>query len=195
MKNALIIFVRHPELGKVKTRLAKSVGEEKALSVYTYLLKITHDIAINIHADKYVFYTDEIITNDCWEMDLFIKRRQEGETLGEKMKNAFLSLFKYGYTKLVIIGSDCPELTASQVIDAFQKLDSNGVVIGPATDGGYYLLGLTQMIPELFHNKQWSTDTVLADTILDIEKLSKSSVMLPKLSDIDTEDDLQKFNF
>lgn len=193
MKKALIIFVRNPEWGKVKTRLAKDIGEEKTLSVYSYLLKITHDLARSIGADKFVYYADTVITNDSWENDQFIKRVQEGNDLGERMMAAFSSLFKQGYTKVIIIGSDCPELTVSLVEEAYQKLDRNEVVIGPATDGGYYLLGMTQLIPKLFRNKKWSTAAVFKDTVNDVAHSGKNCFVLPILSDIDTAEDLGRY--
>ncbi len=193
MKKALIIFVRNPEWGKVKTRLAKDIGEEKTLSVYSYLLKITHDLACCIDADKFVYYADAVVTHDSWENDLFIKRVQEGNDLGERMMGAFSSLFGQGYAKLIIIGSDCPELTVSLVDEAYQKLDINEVVIGPATDGGYYLLGMTQLIPGLFRNKKWSTAAVFKDTVNDVLLSEKNCFVLPILSDIDTAEDLGRY--
>jgi uncharacterized protein len=193
MKKAIIIFVRNPELGKIKTRLAKDIGEEKTLSVYSYLLKITHDLACNIDADKFVYYADTVITNDSWENDLFIKRVQEGNDLGERMKGAFSSLFQQGYSKVIIIGSDCPELTVFLIEEAYQNLETNEVVIGPAADGGYYLLGMTQLIPELFRNKKWSTAAVFKDTVNDVLHAGKNYFVLPILSDIDTAEDLGRY--
>ena len=191
MQKAIIIFVRNPELGKVKTRLAKEIGEEQALQVYTELLQHTHAITSQVDCDRFVFYTDAINKNDLWNVG-FEKRLQEGETLGDRMLLAFFDLFQQGYSKVIIIGSDCPELTSFIIEDAFDKLYTSDVVIGPSTDGGYYLLGLTKLVPPLFTNKQWSTDTVLADTINDIDHLRKSYSLLTELSDIDTADDLYR---
>jgi rSAM/selenodomain-associated transferase 1 len=193
MKKAIIIFVRNPELGKVKTRLAKDLGEEKALEVYIELLQHTHDVATKVDCDKFVYYADSINENDLWENDLFQKGLQAGEVLGDRMMLAFIELFQLEYSKLLIIGSDCPELTNFIIDDAFEMLDINDVVVGPSLDGGYYLLGLKKLIPELFTNKQWSTHTVLADTIKDMVRLQKICFFLPELSDIDTLDDLKKY--
>ena len=193
MKKAIIIFVRNPELGKVKTRLAKELGEEKTLEVYNGLLQHTHDVATKVDCNKFVYYADSINENDLWENDLFQKRLQAGEILGDRMMLAFMELFQLEYSKLLIIGSDCPELTNFIIDDAFEMLDINDVVVGPSLDGGYYLLGLKKLIPELFANKQWSTHTVLADTIKDMVRLQKTCFFLPELSDIDTLDDLQKY--
>ena len=192
MKKAIIIFVRNPELGKVKTRLAKEIGDEKALEVYTELLQHTHAITSHLDCDRFVFYTDYINENDLWN-ESFEKRLQEGKNLGDRMLLAFFELFQQGYSKIVIVGSDCPELTSFIIEDAYDKLDSSDVVIGPSTDGGYYLLGLTKLIPPLFAHKQWSTDTVLEDTINDIALLRKSYSLLTELTDIDTADDLHRY--
>jgi rSAM/selenodomain-associated transferase 1 len=193
MRKAIIIFVRNPEPGKVKTRLAKEIGDEQALRVYSDLLQHTHDITCNLDCDRFVFYTDYINNDDLWESENFEKKLQEGESLGNRMIVAFFELFQLGYSKVVIIGSDCPELTSFIIEDAFDQLDATDVVIGPASDGGYYLLGLTHLVPDLFNNKQWSTDTVLADTIKDTVNLQKSCSFLTELSDIDTAEDLRLF--
>ncbi len=193
MKNAIIIFVRNPELGKVKTRLAKEIGDEMALQVYKELLQHTHDITSDLDCDRFVYYADSINENDLWENENFEKRLQNGDSLGNRMVAAFFELFQQGYSKVVIIGSDCPELTTFVMEDAFDKLDTADVVVGPSSDGGYYLLGLTNLIPELFKNKQWSTDTVLSDTIKDTVNLRKSCSFLTELSDIDTADDLRRY--
>ncbi len=193
MKKAIIIFVRNPELGKVKTRLARVIGNEKALQVYKELLQHTHDITVDLDCDRFVFYADDITENDLWENNIYQKKIQEGENLGNRMMAAFLELFQQGYSKVVIIGSDCPELTGFILENAFDELHSNDVVIGPSTDGGYYLLGLSKHTPELFKNKKWSTDTIFADTIQDTIKLKKRCSFLPELSDIDTAEDLNHY--
>lgn len=193
MKKAIIIFVRNPELGKVKTRLAKEIGDEQTLKIYKELLQHTHNAAINVDCDKFVYYADYINENDLWENELFQKKMQAGEVLGDRMMLAFMELFQQGYSKIIIIGSDCPQLTSFVLVDAFDMLGANEVVIGPSSDGGYYLLGLTKLIPELFTNKQWSTDTVLADTIKDTVRLGKACVFLPELFDVDTAGDLLQY--
>lgn len=193
MKKAIIIFVRNPELGKVKTRLAKQIGDELTLQVYAELLLHTRETTYNLDCDKFVFYSENIDDNDIWDSDRFEKKLQEGDNLGDRMMLAFFELFQQGYSKVVIIGSDCPELTSFVIEDAFDKLDLHDVVIGPSTDGGYYLLGLTQLLPDLFKDKEWSTDKVLAATIKDIVRLKRSSYFLTELSDIDTAEDLHRF--
>ena len=189
LKKALIIFVRHPELGKVKTRLAASIGEEKALAIYLDLLQHTRTIALDVAADRFVFYADDIPEQDEWTSPFFTRRLQTGADLGNRMKKAFSDLLAQGYQQLVIIGSDCFELSASIVEQAFDSLDEHEVVIGPATDGGYYLLGMSKFYPALFDNKSWSTTTVFKDSVSDLLRENIPYKVLAKLTDVDTEED------
>lgn len=190
MKKALIIFVRKPELGKVKTRLAATMGEEKALAVYRKLLEHTHYISEGVKAERFVLYCDEIEENDLWSDGNFIKRLQSPGDLGEKMHNAFAGLFDEGYNDVAIIGSDCYELTTAIIEDAFKMLQQNDLVIGPANDGGYYLLGMKKLCMELFSNIEWSTEKVLTQSLAASTSAGLSYSLLPQLTDIDTEADL-----
>lgn len=194
-KKAIIIFVRSPELGKVKTRLAREIGDEKALEVYRELLRITHAIMVQCNADKFIFYTDGLKEKDMWEEHLFQKRGQAEGDLGYKMMSSFDELFQLGYSKVLITGSDCPGLTVQILDEAFNKLDSADAVIGPATDGGYYLLGLKHLLPGIFENKPWSTDKVLAATLTELQQYGKRFVLLQQLTDIDTLQDLSSWGF
>lgn len=191
-KNLLMLFVRNPELGKVKTRLAASVGPETALDIYLHLLRHTRDITQHLPVDKTVYYTEKVEQNDLWPNAHYQKKlqHQEGD-LGEKMKMAFEVAFAEGYTSVVIIGSDCLQLTSAIISQAFEALKSHEVVIGPALDGGYYLLGMKHLHPELFSNKRWSTEHVFPDTLYDIERLHLRHALLPPLSDVDNLEDLQ----
>lgn len=186
----LIIFIRNPILGKVKTRLAKTIGKSNALKVYQQLLLHTHHISINVNTHKAVFYSDNIDANDLWREKEFIKHLQVGENIGERMEHAFKWAFTTGYKKVVLIGSDCNELDAGIINEAFHKLEEKDVVLGPSKDGGYYLLASKRMIPQFFKDKQWSTANVLLDTLLDVKQLKLSHHLLPTLMDIDTEEDL-----
>jgi rSAM/selenodomain-associated transferase 1 len=189
-QNRLIIFVKNPELAKVKTRLAQTIGNEKALSVYLRLLHHTQEISSQVTANRAVYYTDFIDTNDIWPQSQFRKYLQTGDDLGERMKNAFATAFAEGFEKVVIIGSDCPQLTPAHIQKAFDHLNEYEIVVGPAVDGGYYLLGMKKLAPELFTNKVWSSDHVLTQTIADIKRLQLSYYLLEKLRDVDTEEDL-----
>ena len=188
--NALIIFIKNPELGKVKTRLATSVGDKNALIIYNYLLDHTREISSELELERYLFYDEKIIFNDNWPNEQYKKHLQTGNDLGEKMQNAFQTAFQNGHRKVVIIGSDCLELNTYLIIQAFKNLENHDFVIGPAIDGGYYLLGMKSLETCLFENKNWSTNTVAAETLNDFRLLQKSFCILTELSDIDTENDL-----
>ena len=188
MKTALIIFVRNPVLGKVKTRLAATMGNEKALAVYLSLLNHTKKITENLPVTKYVFYADEINENDLWNG--FEKKLQTGTGLGQRLKNAFEELFILGHKQVCIIGSDCYQLTTCIVKEAFEKLQSNDVVIGPATDGGYYLLGMCSPLKDLFRGIAWSRENVMADTLKLALGLKLLVQHLPVLNDVDEEKDI-----
>lgn len=188
-KNILLIFARHPELGKCKTRLAKSVGDYAALEVYKYLLKNTAEIAQKIKAERQVWYADQIHKNDIWGDDLFRKKEQIQGDLGQKMQHAFESAFDESAQKVVIVGTDIQDLDEKVINQAFEKLDTDDVVIGPASDGGYYLLGMKNLKPEAFELKEWSTAEVFNQTI-DALKDEKISILEQK-NDVDYLEDIK----
>ncbi|MDG1698305.1 MAG: TIGR04282 family arsenosugar biosynthesis glycosyltransferase [Polaribacter sp.] len=188
-KNALIIFIRNPILGKVKTRLAKSVGDETALNIYRFLLDKTKEVTQHLPCDKIVFYSEEIINKDIWDTPIYQKKLQDGADLGAKMNHAFESCFKNNYKNVVLIGSDVFDLKESHLEEAFEQLEKKNVVMGPALDGGYYLLGLKKEHPEIFINKNWGTSTVRKNTMKHLEK--ENVHLLPMLNDIDVIEDLK----
>ncbi|WP_257667671.1 TIGR04282 family arsenosugar biosynthesis glycosyltransferase [Parapedobacter tibetensis] len=188
-QNMLMIFAKNLIHGKVKTRLAASIGPSAAFEVYKELLQFTTEIARKTTVDKIIFYSEQIPPNDGWSDD-FAKAIQQGADLGERMKNAFKAVFQQGYTKAVIIGTDCPMITEAIIVDAFDRLEKNDVVIGPAHDGGYYLLGLKALHEALFDHIQWSTSVVLDETIVSCINNNLSYSLLPVLHDIDEERDL-----
>lgn len=193
LKQALIIFARNPVRGKVKTRLAATMGDDKALSIYQSLLEHTVQITQQLPYDCYVFYADGISKNDVWPDDLYLKKNQEGKDLGQRMLHAFDTLFQQGYQKIIIIGTDCFELSSFILLDAFTALDEKEVVIGPSEDGGYYLLGMRQFFPFLFEEKAWSTDSVYSSTVQQLVIQNIRYEILPILNDIDTEDDWKQY--
>lgn len=188
MKNLIIIFTKNPELGKAKTRLAASIGNQNALEIYKTLINHTQKAIQNVKAKKYVYYSEKITENDNWNTLHVGKKLQNGNDLGEKMKNAFEEGFAENFEKIVIIGTDLYNLEAKDIETTFDLLSNNDVVIGPATDGGYYLLGLKQIPENIFKNKKWSTNTVLSDTLKNIQHL-KYHLLQPK-NDIDTLEDI-----
>jgi rSAM/selenodomain-associated transferase 1 len=186
----LIILVKNPELGKVKTRLAKDVGDENALEIYLELIKHTESVTRPVLAQKKVYYSDFVSNEDVFDDGQYEKSIQKGEDLGERMYNAAKDSSGEWASKIIIIGSDCYDINSGIIEEAFKALDSHDFVLGPAEDGGYYLIGMTDLFSEIFINKIWSTENVLLDTLLDIQTLGKTHYLLPTLSDIDTVSDL-----
>lgn len=189
-KSLLIIFYRNPQAGKVKTRIAATMGAEKALEIFIKLSMHVKNITENIPIDKIVFYSDVIERGDLWPDATYLKALQHGKDLGIRMKNAFDEGFNSGYHSICIIGTDCFELTEQVISRSFEALLSADVVIGPARDGGYYLLGMKKLYPGLFENKPWSTATVFRKTIEDLDLLGLKYTLLPVLRDVDTEGDV-----
>lgn len=186
-KPALIIFIKNPIPGKTKTRLAASVGNEMALKMYGILSRWARDQAVGLGdgVSRYLYYSDEVDANDDWPNDLFVKRTQSGPELGERMNNAFQEVRADGHENILIIGSDCPGITTSYLTEAFAGLKDAEVVIGPAFDGGYTLLGAKTPIPFLFTEMEWSTESVLENTISRAQAKNLSVKELVSLSDVD----------
>lgn len=197
--NALIIFIKNPQLGKVKTRLAATVGNEKALEIYHILMQHTHVVISELLADKYLFYSDFVDKNDAWPNENFHKNLQQtGQDLGLKMASAFNHVFEKKHRKALIIGSDCLELNQRIIEEAYEHLSSNEVVIGPASDGGYYLIGFNferiqqitdNVFAKIFLNKQWSHEHVCQEAIDACLEMNLKHALLPTLTDVDEEKD------
>jgi uncharacterized protein len=193
MKKTLLIFAKNLIHGEVKTRLASTVGHDKAMTVYEQLIAHTIETTKHLPVDKTVFYSKRIELEDAWDNKIYEKNIQTGNDLGDKMKNAFATVFGNRNKKLVIIGTDCPDLNASVIMNAYVYLEDHDIVIGPASDGGYYLLGMKKLHPRLFEKIDWSTGKVLAQTLQICESSNLSTFLLPELSDIDDENDLKKY--
>lgn len=190
-KRQLLVFTKNPQLGKVKTRLAKSIGEEKALFIFQKLIEKTAQTIGSISVHKSLYYSEFIENGDLWDTQVSEKKIQNGNTLGERMSNAFQDGFEKGFEQIVIIGTDLWDLESSDIDQAFKVLETNTAVIGPATDGGYYLLGLSQWMPEVFKNKIWGTASILNDTMEDFKE-RKLALLKPK-NDVDYYEDLRTF--
>ncbi len=188
-KDLLLIFTRNPELGKCKTRLAETVGDKTALDIYEYLLGHTVSITENLNTAKQVWYSDEVWDDDIWDAAFYDKRLQKGPDLGVRMANAFQEGFASGYEKIIIIGSDLFDLKQTDLENAFAQLKENNYVIGPAEDGGYYLLGMKVFKPELFRDKQWGSDTVLEDTLAHLT--DDKMAILEERNDVDVYEDIE----
>ncbi len=196
-KNCIILFVKYPEYGKVKTRLAKTIGPRRAMEFYrrcvadtiALLCRIGHDVVIAFEpADR----KDDAV---CWLGDAFWYIPQRGDDLGEKMLNAFRDVFNEGYSRAVLVGSDIPDMPENVFGEAFSALSGNDLVIGPASDGGYFLIGFRDdsLAPELFRDIPWSTDAVLMYTLEVVRKEKMTHHILPGWHDIDLPEDLWDF--
>jgi uncharacterized protein len=202
MENAVIVFIKNPTLGKVKTRLAKTIGDEKALEIYKLLIKKTFEICQEANQPTFVFYADEIIENDLWQGKKIIKKLQNSNPdLGIRMHSAFQEVFALGFSNVLIIGSDIFEITSEFINRGFECLAKKDAIIGLAYDGGYYELGLTKqtlnshpyILDTLFLKKTWSHDKVGSEALATLKAHKLAFEYLPKLRDIDTLEDLRYF--
>ena len=186
------MFVKEPKLGFVKTRLAKTLGEEKTLEIYKHFV---NDLINTLKTTKYEFklcvYPDKQLINETFgDFNNFI---QEDGNLGVKMKKAFQSQFELGYEKIILIGSDTPHIPKDYFIKTFTMLNKKESVIGPSLDGGYYLIAFNKNTfkPSIFQNITWSSELVLKQTL---QKVNKSTIyLLEQLNDIDNQKDLEDF--
>jgi rSAM/selenodomain-associated transferase 1 len=198
MKNRdiCIIFIKYPESGRVKTRLGQTLGMEKAANLYK---KLVEDVLVACKSDKYdlcvcIDPPERSRAFQEWLGD-YMFLSQQGKDLGDKMQNAFESVFKKGYNRCIVAGSDIPELCEEIICRGFDALAKHDTVLGESVDGGYYLVGVSAETKEysIFNNMIWSTDTVLAETIAKLKAGGRSYFILDALQDIDTEADLLKF--
>lgn len=187
-ENLLLIFTRNPELGKCKTRLAATLGDEKALEIYTFLLAHTAKITENVTAVKRVYYSESIGQGDIWDGTIYDKELQRGNDLGARMSEAFQAGFSSGFKKIIIIGSDMYDLDTADLEHAFSVLDDSDYVMGPAQDGGYYLMGMKSYNPALFEHKDWGKETVLQDSLNDLK--NERITLLETRNDVDVYEDI-----
>lgn len=188
-KTLLIVFVKNNKLGKVKTRLASTVGNEVAFDVYNHLVEITENVTNQIAVGKRIYFSDAII-EEKWPKTA--KYVQKGDDLGEKMHNSIEKGFFDGFSNIILIGSDLPDISTQIIQKGFDELTKNEVVFGPAEDGGYYLVGMTKKHYSIFKNKTWSTDNLLEITLSELKEKGVSFSLLEKLNDIDTIEDLKR---
>jgi uncharacterized protein len=192
--NALILFARDPVLGTVKTRLSPFLEEGVILKLYTCFLQDSLDNIGQVeNVDRFVgvapsnesgFFTRTLGSDIC----MFV---QEGESLGDKMRRAIQDRFTEGYERVVIIGSDSPSLPASYIHRALGS--KRDIVLGPSTDGGYYLVGMRGKMVEVFKDVTWGTETVLQETCKHLLQNGASLELLPVWYDVDTPEDLKFF--
>ena len=204
-RQRLIVFTRYPEPGKAKTRLIPVLGAEGAANLHRQMTEYTISQVRQLQTDRdvaiEVYFTasdmpparlrDRAAFQNWLGSDLIYHPQGEGD-LGTRMGQAFKTAFSSGIDSAIIIGTDCPSLNADLIAEAFQKLDQNDLVLGPATDGGYYLIGLRRLIPELFVGINWGTSEVYQKTVQIANNLKLSVANLTFLSDIDRPEDLGK---
>ncbi len=191
-KHLLIVFVKNIILGKVKTRLAKTIGDVGAFNIYYQLYSITEKESGKVTSDRHIYFSDVIIPSGWEGGEKFV---QDGEDLGERMKNAFQNGFDQGYEKIVLIGSDLPNITKDIINSGFDALQESKITFGPAHDGGYYLIGMSEMNTSIFEDKPWSQPTLLENTLQELSEQKISVSLLEPLNDIDTFEDLVQSDF
>ena len=191
MKNALIILVHDSVPYDIKSGKVDIITDKESIAMRKQLLMHTHRITVDINADKFLFIKESSSDDDIWIKGDYIKRLQRGRGLGEKMTNAFETVFSLGYSKVIMIGSDSIEIEADHLKHAFDYLDNYDIVIGPAQEGGYYLIGMKKMHSVLFRYKAWNTPILLQQTLGDIAKLRLTYHLQQVLSDV--EDEKEKY--
>ena len=197
MRQALLCFLKYPAPGHVKTRLASALTDAGAAELYRALAErvITELYPLNRQYDLLLFYDPghDLELYQSWLGDSWAFYPQSGADLGARLEAATRQAFAWGYGKVIVIGSDCIGMDETFMSDAFQSLDTDPFVIGPSSDGGYYLLGLTEPRPWLFENVHWSTDLVLQTTRDRIEAREFKIRFLDEKMDIDTLEDLAEW--
>lgn len=192
-RRLILLFVKWPEPGRVKTRLGKTIGMEEAASVYRLLAEavcrgIPPEMEVRILCEPAERLPDLL----HWLGPLLphvSARPQARGDLGSRLVHGFSEAFADGYARVAAIGSDCVEISHAIYRQVWESLDSHELVLGPSEDGGYYLIGLQKHAPELFHRIRWSTPSVLGETLERASSLSFSFELLPILPDVDTEED------
>ncbi len=190
---ALIIFIKNPKLGKVKTRIAETAGDHRALEIYQELLSHTQKVTLEVAVDRYLYYAATITDDDMWSSEQFVKRVQSAGDIGDRMSNAILEC--ENTDKVILIGSDCASITPKHIESAYAELEDHDVVLGPTYDGGYYLIGMKKSCHEIFDGVDWSTEKVLSQSIEKIQAENLTYGLIEKLSDIDYLEDWEKWGW
>ncbi|MFB2917962.1 MULTISPECIES: TIGR04282 family arsenosugar biosynthesis glycosyltransferase [Aerosakkonema] len=200
MKQCLILFTRYPEPGKAKTRLIPVLGAEGAANLHRQMtenaiaqikkLQSSDFLSVEVH-----FTGGNFPLMQEWLGNEITYRQQAEGDIGFRMASAFQTAFSNNIDNVIIIGSDCPALNDQILAQAFQALQQHDLVLGPATDGGYYLIGLRHFIPQLFTDISWSTSEVFRQTVEIADRLNLAAAYLTELSDVDRPEDLSILDF
>ena len=193
----IFIMMKYPEVGKVKSRLAKSIGDEAATSLYRTFVQ---DTLTTVQSANIPFHIALYPPESQDEFARWLGRSleyfpQEGTNLGERLQHGFSVMFKKEYRQVIALASDCPDLPSEILQTAASHLQTHKVVIGPAPDGGYYLIGFSSdlFVPDAFVGLSWGTESVFQETLARIELVTNQISILPEWQDIDTENDLRNF--
>jgi rSAM/selenodomain-associated transferase 1 len=190
VQRALIVFLKAPRPGQVKTRLAKTIGAEAACAAYRQLTETVLDRVSPLSGVHLRFAPDDAFAEiQPWLRPGWEAAAQGPGDLGERLHAAFVETFNQGAARVVVIGSDCPGVSTRDIEIAWAALNENDVVIGPATDGGYWLIGLRDPQSALFKDIAWSTSAVIRETMERCKTGGLSVKILREMTDVDTEAD------
>jgi uncharacterized protein len=201
MTRQIVVFLRFPEPGRVKTRLAADLGAERAAEVYVKMVRSTleaisgeGDVEISLYGDP----ADRLEAIGSWVDAMMPSRKRKSELvaqpdgeLGWRLEWAFERAFGRGFQKVIAVGTDCPDLRPGHIRAAWRALDCADAVFGPTVDGGYYLVGLRRAWPELFRGITWSSEQTLNQSLRTATALGLAVETLQELRDIDTIEDLR----
>jgi rSAM/selenodomain-associated transferase 1 len=190
-KEVVLVFQKNAILGKVKTRLASGMGEARALEIYRHLVQSTYSVLEDVAVPVWTYFSDYI--PETVNPPIAKSFVQDGQDLGERMAHAFARSFESGMDKVVLIGTDCPTLQSHHLHEAFEALTHSDLVVGPATDGGYYLIGMKRRADYLFEGITWSTSQVLSETLNVASQNGLTTTLLQELNDIDTQEDWERY--
>ena len=193
-RQCILVFLRYPEIGRVKTRLSADIGDFHSAGLYRcFILDLLSRIKkLKMDLVLYVYPDNSIDKFAAWLGSEYIFAPQQGDDLGQRMRNGFLDTFSGGYERAVLIGSDIPDLPLGIIREAFEALGRGDAVIGPAVDGGYYLIGFRgdAFSREVFQGMRWGTDSVFGETVSVLRRLGIALHVLPEWHDVDRIDDL-----
>jgi rSAM/selenodomain-associated transferase 1 len=188
----LVVFARRPEPGRVKTRLARAIGEQGAASLYAaFVADLARRFAVAPWRVRWQIAPPMAGFAARFGLDAAACREQRGDDLGARMKSAFSDALEEGFARVVLIGSDAPQIAQATIAAAFAALDDADLVLGPALDGGYYLVAM-RAGHDVFAGIRWSTATVLADTLARAGALGLRTAALDPIFDVDEPADLDR---
>ena len=196
MDNCVLFFVKYPVQGTVKTRLAAELGDEVVVELYKNFVLDTLSTIRGLNVPFRICFHPESTRDKMkgWLGEQYTDIAQDGSSLGQRMKNALAQTFKDNFSRAILVGSDSPDLPAVFLMQALQSLESHHAVIGPSSDGGYYLIGFSKahFLPDAFDGISWSTENVFQQTLDVLEGHSRNVHILPQWFDVDTLVDLNE---